>query len=42
MKDSKLKYLKVIGEMYKKGKISKKEWKQERKSTRQNMKSSIN
>ena len=39
MKDSKLKYLKVIGEMYKKGKISKKEWKSERKQLRERPKS---
>lgn len=42
MKTSKLKYLKILQDSYKRGKISKKEWKSERKLSRQNMKSSIN
>lgn len=34
MKMSKLKYLKVLQDSYKKGTITKKEWKRERKSVR--------
>jgi len=42
MKNSKIKYLKILQDSYKKGMITKKKWKQERKEIRQTLKSNIN
>jgi len=41
MKTSRIKYLKIIQDSYKKGMITKKKWKQERKECRERPKSSI-